>query len=56
MADRALRAPKGRRDPYWGMEGKHVRRGRRTRMVVELIAFAVGLAALWSAVFIHLYG
>ena len=39
MADHAQRAPKGRRDPYWDMEGKHARRDRHTRMVVELVAF-----------------
>ena len=56
MADRAMRAPKGRRDPYWDLEGKRVRRERRVRMVVELVAFAVGLTALWAAIFVRLYG
>ena len=56
MADRAQRAPKGRRDPYWDLEGKRVRRERRTRMFVELLAFATGLTALWAALFIRLYG
>ena len=46
----------GRRDPYWDLEGRGVRRSRRLRMFVELVLFAAGLTAIWVAAFNHLYG
>ncbi len=56
MAERLRQRAVGPRDPWFDLEGKTVRRGRRTRMIVELVAFAVSLSALWVAIFIRLYG
>ena len=56
MAERIRLRARGPRDPWFDLEGKTARRGRRTRMLVELVAFALGLTALWVALFQHLYG
>ncbi|MET1231519.1 MAG: hypothetical protein ABWY52_01555 [Candidatus Limnocylindrales bacterium] len=56
MAERLRQRAVGPRDPWFDLEGKTARRGRRTRMIVELVAFAVCLSALWIAIFIRLYG
>ena len=56
MANRVAAPPASKRpDPWFDLEGKGVRRGRRTRMTVELIAFAVVLAILLAAIFVRLY-
>ncbi|HEY8169328.1 MAG: hypothetical protein ACHQ02_01210 [Candidatus Limnocylindrales bacterium] len=56
MANRVAAPPASKRpDPWFDLEGKAVRRGRRTRMTVELIAFAVVLAILLAAIFVRLY-
>jgi hypothetical protein len=56
LAERLRKRAVGPRDPWFDLEGKTARRGRRTRMIVELVAFAASLAALWAAIFIRLYG
>lgn len=38
-------APRGRRDPFWDLEGTGARRARRRRKAVGLLAFAVAVAA-----------
>ena len=55
MAERLRQHTVGTRDPWFDLEGKTARRGRRTRMIVELVAFAASLIALWAAIFIRLY-
>jgi hypothetical protein len=55
MAERLRHRAVGPRDPWFDLEGRTARRGRRTRMIVELVAFAVSLTALWAAIFIRLY-
>jgi hypothetical protein len=56
MVERLRQRAVGLRDPWFDLEGKTARRGRRTKMIVELIAFAVSLTALWAAIFVRLYG
>ena len=56
MAERLRKRAVGPRDPWFDLEGRTARRGRRTRMLVELAAFAIGLTALWLAIFTRLYG
>jgi len=56
MAERSAPRAPSKRDPYWDMEGRQARRDRRLRMIVELVAFAAGLTALWAAIFVRLYG
>jgi len=56
MANRVATPPASKRpDPWFDLEGKGVRRGRRTRMAIELLAFAIALAVLWTAIFVRLY-
>ena len=56
MGERLRPRALGPRDPWFDLEGKVARRGRRTRMIVELVAFALALSALWIAIFTRLYG
>lgn len=39
----------GRRDPWWGLEGKAARRSRRWHRLVSLMAFASSVAAIGGA-------